>query len=263
MTTNLLTLTPEQQRLKLKHGTPEKFAKALRNALGEISLDEMEAGVQKYRDEWAKAGWQALWLKIGVMVKPGADLKCLAWKFAEKFEEKFRVPALYFARYTDALSSRLEISALVVDDPKRIKRFFRKYEDVIGVKIENRDPGSFSHACAYQAVKRLMVGNDDARGTALRDVFHWMSNMVGCDYLQEIRFYNWAAWCVSDMLVKQSEQAKSAQSMVSYLETEKGRAAMKKKVFGHPAKKPAKSALAVPGKASAPKARPSAGSGLR
>lgn len=50
-------LTTEAQRqLASKHGTPAVFADAVRRAIGEISVDEAEAGIAKYEREWAAAG---------------------------------------------------------------------------------------------------------------------------------------------------------------------------------------------------------------
>lgn len=49
-------LTPAQERLYKKHGTPHQFAGAVQRALGEISLDEAREAVDKYNSEWFAAG---------------------------------------------------------------------------------------------------------------------------------------------------------------------------------------------------------------
>lgn len=45
-----------QRELEEAHGTPKEFAMALWNALGEISVDEAHAAIQKYEAEWHEAG---------------------------------------------------------------------------------------------------------------------------------------------------------------------------------------------------------------
>jgi hypothetical protein len=50
------TLTDKQEALRRKHGTPDQFAAACQRALGDISLDEMNAAVLKYQREWTDAG---------------------------------------------------------------------------------------------------------------------------------------------------------------------------------------------------------------
>lgn len=53
----ILRLTSAQKRLKAKHGTPAEFAAACYEAVpGYISMDEAEAAVRKYNQEWAAAG---------------------------------------------------------------------------------------------------------------------------------------------------------------------------------------------------------------
>ena len=47
--------TPGQRKLQRKHGSPKSFAKACIRALGEISLAEAEAAINKYHEEWAVA----------------------------------------------------------------------------------------------------------------------------------------------------------------------------------------------------------------
>lgn len=52
----LIALTPGQRKLRLKHGTPAEFARAVYDCVpGYISMDEAEAAVLKYRQEWATA----------------------------------------------------------------------------------------------------------------------------------------------------------------------------------------------------------------
>lgn len=48
--------TPGQLALKNRHGTPRAFARSVMACLGEISLDEARAAIDRYNDEWVKAG---------------------------------------------------------------------------------------------------------------------------------------------------------------------------------------------------------------
>lgn len=41
--------------MRMRHGTPEVFAAAVFRALGEISLDEAQAGIDRYRAEYIAA----------------------------------------------------------------------------------------------------------------------------------------------------------------------------------------------------------------
>jgi hypothetical protein len=52
-------LTPQQRVLVEKHGTPEQFETAVWRALGEISVDEAEEAIAKYRREGDQAGEEA------------------------------------------------------------------------------------------------------------------------------------------------------------------------------------------------------------
>lgn len=47
--------TAGQRALKKKHGTPRAFARAVVNAIGEISVLEANVAIRKYRDEWEAA----------------------------------------------------------------------------------------------------------------------------------------------------------------------------------------------------------------
>lgn len=46
--------TKGQRDLKKKHGTPQEFAKAVVNAIGEISCLEAHTAIEKYEQEWNK-----------------------------------------------------------------------------------------------------------------------------------------------------------------------------------------------------------------
>lgn len=51
------TFSKKQLRLKLKHGTPADFARAVYECVpGDISMDEAAAAINKYNQEWQEAG---------------------------------------------------------------------------------------------------------------------------------------------------------------------------------------------------------------
>ncbi len=50
-------LSDKQKELKEKHGTPDEFAIACFKAVPDfISVNEAYAGIEKYNNEWIKAG---------------------------------------------------------------------------------------------------------------------------------------------------------------------------------------------------------------
>jgi len=67
-------MTNAQQALAKKHGSPQEFERACFAATnsGTITLDEMIDGVNRYRDEWAKAGKPEDFIKT-VLKRAGLD----------------------------------------------------------------------------------------------------------------------------------------------------------------------------------------------
>lgn len=53
-----MQLTPQQEKLKEKHGTPEEFEKAVWRACDDLfcTVAEAKAAIEKYRTEWVEAG---------------------------------------------------------------------------------------------------------------------------------------------------------------------------------------------------------------
>jgi hypothetical protein len=45
----------ETETLRLAHGTPAEFARAVWAAIGEISVAEAQAAIAKYEQEWREA----------------------------------------------------------------------------------------------------------------------------------------------------------------------------------------------------------------
>jgi hypothetical protein len=45
-----------REQMTERHGTPAAFARAVRAAIGEISIDEAEVAVRRYYDDWGATG---------------------------------------------------------------------------------------------------------------------------------------------------------------------------------------------------------------
>lgn len=52
-------MNEKQKLLAAKHGTPAEFAKAVDRTVGEISIDEARAAIEKYNREWEEAAGQS------------------------------------------------------------------------------------------------------------------------------------------------------------------------------------------------------------
>jgi hypothetical protein len=225
----LLRLTPEQAKLRREHGTPDQFEAACRDSLGEISLGELEAAVQKYRLEWDAAGRQNRWLKISLTVKRGDLLYDIAWAWCRAFEHWFCVKNLYFARYQDLLQAHFEVSAetkAMRDELELFTReglwtpFYTGSEDMRGLitdlAMEDRSAGSVAHAFAYQMAASLPIepeGQED--WPQLQDVVHWALNMRGLDYLRELEFHGRACAHLAALLAANNEKIINSKPMAT------------------------------------------------
>lgn len=147
----------------------------------------------------SRAKAKPVWLKIILTTEWKMNALAPVAAAVEKFEKRYKVPHLYFARYTDAERSTYEVSALVHADKRSIHKFFMATEGILRVKIEHRGTGSLAHAFAYQAVKHLRHAVIATTASAkedqdqLLDVLHWMCNMSGYSYLAEAALYNHAS----------------------------------------------------------------------
>lgn len=209
-------MTPKQQRLKKKHGTPKQFSKGVHAALGEISLFEAQRAIANYEKEWQEAGEPIkthkgppyLWLKITLHLPLNLEnYKQITRDLVARFEATFHVKHLYYARYTSLESSTVEVSALTNADWKFIEKFFVQNKSVLKVEIVDRSTGSVAHAHAYQAVKRIKpFASDLAEDHDFLDVIHWMCNQRGLDYVREARLYIYAALRIVHKTALESSQ---------------------------------------------------------
>lgn len=110
-------------------------------------------------------------------------------------------PKVYFARYTNALESRLDIyvwfppGSDYVLSQADLDRIMAANKGTRWTKVEGpiKCEGSESHAAGFDFVMKF-IGHaidlklDGARTTALwNDALHWMHNMCGYDYVDEAR----------------------------------------------------------------------------
>lgn len=265
-------LTPEQRRLKRLHKTPDEFARDVMECLGEISLEEANAAVAKYRKEWEAAAPQRQWIKILVQVNPAyASLEDLCWKWTRALEDEFDIPQLYFARYTGTGECRFEVSANTTATLAELNKFtawfegkpMGKWKAIRKIEVQPRGTGSAAHAFAYQAVKRLKPVDVEMEGpndNEFIDLLHWMCNMRGMDYIREIRYYGFAAMVFADLLVRKSEE--ELRRLNKPTAKGKARASARRSNHGRP-RPPAKSAPAAARKAPGSSRSPSAGSSPR
>jgi hypothetical protein len=148
------------------------------------------------------------WIKLTVFLSLQVEnYKKVVWDAVQSFEHEFNVRHLYFARYTDLETSRVEISAHTGAEFRNIIEFAEKIPGVIRVSVAYRDSGSLAHAFAYQAVKKIAPFEKDLpEDNDFADVLHWMCNMRGMDYIREARLYSYRALVELHKLALESEK---------------------------------------------------------
>lgn len=130
-----------------------------------------------------KAGWRLVIIHTDGVY--GHDLNRVAWNAADCLCDKMHAP-LYFAHYsTPNGESRVEIKVKLTWSLKQFQDFFREeYCLAASHRIEVKPfNGSLEHAQAY-LLSRELRGKGDVLTS---DVLHWLMNMTGYSYAQEIR----------------------------------------------------------------------------
>jgi hypothetical protein len=148
------------------------------------------------------------WLKVTVAFEPSFNLAYSGLDVAQCFEAKFKIQNMYFSRYVTTLKNSLEISCQTAANVKAIRRWFQAKNYVLGLTIENRGSGSMAHAHAYRAISAMALADRDKEDSwdPMLDVIHWMCNMRGYDYLREIRFYGYGAFCFANQVAHQNDE---------------------------------------------------------
>lgn len=116
-----------------------------------------------------------------------------------------RVPKVYFARYNNATEHRVDLYfAATTPLPKNdilagLKKEMRWHHVIGPVACE----GSDAHAAGFDAVLRLAHALNKLPVETQRgqwcDVIHWMHNMFGIDYVDEIRCSLHAIHCIASV----------------------------------------------------------------
>jgi hypothetical protein len=140
------------------------------------------------------------WRKYSIYFHSAAECNALAMPIAAMIRS--RVALLYYARYTGALESRLDIYFATTKPvpPKETLRLPKKL--VRWTKVVGPTPcaGSAAHGWAFDAVLRISAALSAMPAEQMRnqfiDVIHWMHNMFGIDYVDEARCHLASINCV-------------------------------------------------------------------
>ena len=121
------------------------------------------------------------------------------WNLADGASDTLNVP-LYFARYSDPLTGDLRVELqLNIEDKSdtEMEDYFHGLKGIVKCSIVPCD-GSFPHAAAY-VLSRLLRGKGEP---LTKDTVHWLLNMVGYSYPQEIRLHCEAAASMAENMEK-------------------------------------------------------------
>lgn len=122
------------------------------------------------------------WMMVSLTMPSVEDLS-RGMEITSTFEERHGgKPPLYFARYTE--DNTIRISVLTHQDNKSLRRHFRGL-GVHKLKITERGGGSWEHCHMFQVAKHLFPKTPEA----IMDVIHWLHNMCGYTYMQEVTNY--------------------------------------------------------------------------
>jgi len=93
---------------------------------------------------------------------------------------------LYYCRYMSATTRCVEFKLLPACEDDKLLEFLRGKQDVRDVTVEPWDgSGGDVYAQAF-ALARMLRGKGDEH---VGDVAHWLLNMTGYSYVQELQFY--------------------------------------------------------------------------
>lgn len=139
-----------------------------------------------------KNGGPGGWRKYSFYFDTAAECNLMAMPIACFLRTK--CSHLYYARYTGALESRLDIYFLspvrvpINKEALQSKRGEYRWIKVVGPEIVD---GSFGHAAGFECVVRCAAAfkelTVDQQRFQFLDVIHWMQNMMGYDYVDEAR----------------------------------------------------------------------------
>jgi len=132
-----------------------------------------------------KSAWKKITIEL-VGLEQQHDLYLCGWDLTDGLWETTKAP-MFFAHYSTPGHAWVEIKTELDWDAARIELFFRsvkfwaaQYLQSISVVPFDESP---AHAQAY-LLSRLLRGKGEE---LTKDVLHWMLNMSGYSYAQEVR----------------------------------------------------------------------------
>jgi len=132
-----------------------------------------------------KSAWKKITIELQGLEQH--DLNLCGWDMTDALWQETKAP-MFFAHYAyPSGHAQVEIKTELDWDATRIELFFRSTSFYSAQFIQNIAVTSFNespaHAQAY-LLSRLLRGKGEAH---TKDVLHWMLNMTGYSYAQEIR----------------------------------------------------------------------------
>ena len=132
-----------------------------------------------------------LWRKYSFYFDTAAECNDMAMPIAAFLRTKS--PHVYYARYTGALESRLDVyflapSTIPTKQVMKTKTGDFGWTKIVGPEVVE---GSLAHASGFETVIRCFASFSnmppEQRRSQFIDVLHWMQNMMGFDYVDEAR----------------------------------------------------------------------------
>lgn len=124
------------------------------------------------------------WRKVIIYLAPMTwqELTVVSWNIVDEFWQNNKQPLLYYARYNSPGSeSRIEMQVEWEGTEDELAACF--YGPGINGSASTGCDGSPAHAAAYLMARQLW-----GKGEPLtKDTLHWMLNMTGYSYVQEVK----------------------------------------------------------------------------
>lgn len=128
-----------------------------------------------------KPEWFKVTIYLGSMT--WQELMVLSWNIVDEFWSNNRQPSLYYARYTSpGTDSRIEMQVKWPGDAKELEALFSG-PGINRCVVAGHNEGSEAHAAAYLLARQLKGKGE----TLTKDTLHWMLNMTGYSYVQEVK----------------------------------------------------------------------------
>lgn len=123
------------------------------------------------------------------------ELEAFGFETACELVDKGFATKLYYARYLSNEARRVEFKLYPMVQDHELEHHLLQKPDVTEVTVEPFD-GSDTYAEAF-AMARLLRGQGNKQAG---DVVHWMLNMAGYNYIQEVEFYAQSTTVIAGIL---------------------------------------------------------------